>query len=96
LTKRSFFIGLVLVILQTAITPYNNYFIQNTKIGGNHFPVGSILTLSILILVINVFIRKAMPSVELKPAELITIWLMMAAGSGAGRNGRTARRPQLA
>ena len=82
MTKRSFFIGIVLVVLQVAITPYNNYFIQNTKIGGNHFPVGAILALSVLLLVANVLIRKVKPGAELKPAELITIWLMMAATSG--------------
>lgn len=87
MTKRSFFIGLVLVILQTAIAPYNNYFIQNTKIGGNHFPVGAIFVLSILIIVVNVIIRKVKPGTELKPAELITIWLMMAASSGMGGMG---------
>ena len=82
MTKRSFFIGLILVIFQTAIGPYNNYFVQNTKIGGNHFPLGAILTLSVLILVVNVIIRKVKPSAELKPGELITIWIMMAATSG--------------
>ena len=42
---RAVLIGLTLVILQTAITPYNDYYLQGTDIGGNHFPLGAVFTL---------------------------------------------------
>ena len=55
-------VGLLLVGAMCAITPYNNYFLQNTKIAGNHLPVGSIFGLLILVFLVNVPLRKFMRS----------------------------------
>ena len=40
MSVRAILIGLGLVVIQTAITPYNDYYLQGTDIAGNHFPLG--------------------------------------------------------
>ena len=54
-------LGLGFVILQSAITPYNNFYIQGTKIAGNHFPLGSVLVLLVLTLGLNTILRRVRP-----------------------------------
>ena len=34
-------VGLLLVGGICAISPYNNYFLENSRLAGNHLPVGS-------------------------------------------------------
>ena len=52
--------GLLLVAAMCAVTPYNNYFLQNTKIAGNHLPAGSIFGVLLLVFLVNVPMRKLM------------------------------------
>ncbi|MFB3041778.1 MAG: DUF6785 family protein [Candidatus Poribacteria bacterium] len=79
---RAILIGLFFIVLLCAITPYNNYFLQNTKIAGNHLPVGSIFALLFLILFVNVPLRKFKAQSVLSPAELTTIWMMLIVAVG--------------
>ncbi|MDE0556314.1 MAG: hypothetical protein OXI24_19040, partial [Candidatus Poribacteria bacterium] len=69
---RAVLIGLALVILQTAITPYNDYYLQGTDISGNHFPLGAVFTLIFLTFVINPILKKVFPRVVLSPAD--SLW----------------------
>lgn len=87
MTLRAIIIGLTLVIVQTAITPYNDYYIQGQEISPNHFPLGSIFVLIILTLVINIILRKTMPKAALTEGELITIWIMMVVSSTTASKG---------
>ena len=70
------------MVLLCAITPYNNYFLQNSKIAGNHLPVESIFALLFLVLFINVPLRKLKEQLTLSPAELTTIWIMLIVAVG--------------
>ena len=45
-------------MVQTAITPYNDYYIQGTEISGSHFPLGAAFVLIFLTFGINPFIKK--------------------------------------
>ena len=77
-------VGLLLVGAMCAITPYNNYFLQNTKIAGNHLPVGSIFGLLILVFLVNVPLRKLMRSrrFAFSALELTVIWMMLIVAVG--------------
>jgi len=87
MTLRSIIIGLALVILQTAVTPYNDYYIQGTDISGNHFPLGALFALIVLTLGINTILKKASPKSALTEGELITIWMMMVISSAIPSKG---------
>ncbi len=87
MTVRALLLGLALVIVQTAITPYNDYYLQGTDIAGNHFPLGAVFTLIFLTLVINPILKKAFPRSTLNPAELIVIWVMMGVSSAIPSKG---------
>ena len=75
-------IGSACLILQAGVTPYNNLYVAGTHIAGNHFPIGSAFILTIIILGLNVTLRKTKPGSGLTPAELIIIWVIMSVGSG--------------
>lgn len=87
MTVRALLIGLVLVILQTAITPYNDYYLQGTDIAGNHFPLGAVFTLIFLTIIINPFFKRLLPRATLKSGELILIWVMMATSAAIPSKG---------
>jgi hypothetical protein len=72
-------IGLVFVVLLCGITPYNNDYLQNARIAGNHLPVGSIFVLLFLVFCVNVLLRKLGPRFALTATELTTIWIMLIA-----------------
>jgi hypothetical protein len=77
ITLRSVLIGLFFVVLLCAVTPYNNSYLQNTRIAGNHLPVASIFVLLFLVFFVNVPLRKLRPRLALTSGELITIWVML-------------------
>ena len=87
MSVRAILIGLALVIIQTAITPYNDYYLQGTDIAGNHFPLGTVFTLIFLTLVVNPILKRVFPRAVLNPAELMTIWVMMAVSSAIPSKG---------
>ena len=72
-----FIIGLFLIIVLCGVTAYNNYFLQNSKLSGNHLPVGSILALFFLAIFINVPLKKFANHLALSSTELIVIWVML-------------------
>ena len=87
-SPRAIIIGLGFTVVQTAITPYNDYYIQGTEISGSHFPLGAAFVLIFLTFGINPFIKKAMPiSGRLTPGELITIWIMLLVSSAIPSKG---------
>src|SRR2546421_667592 len=53
LTARAVGLGLVLVAFVAAFTPYNDYVLQNSPFIGNHFPIGIMTLMAVLILVVN-------------------------------------------
>ena len=87
MTLRAIIIGIALVILQTAVTPYNDYYVQGTAISGNHFPLGALFALIVLTLGINTILKKASPKTALREGELITIWMMMVISSAIPSKG---------
>ncbi|HUO08513.1 MAG TPA: DUF6785 family protein [Phycisphaerae bacterium] len=86
LTRRAIWIGLGMVAFVAALTPYNDYVVQNTSFIGNHFPIGIISLMVILILVVNpaimLFTRR-----PLSTGELVVIMTMMMVGAAAPSSG---------
>ena len=87
MSMRAILIGLGLVVIQTAITPYNDYYLQGTDIAGNHFPLGAVFTLIFLTFVVNPILKKAFPRAVLNPAELMVVWVMMGVSSAIPSKG---------
>lgn len=87
MTVRALLLGLALVVVQTAITPYNDYYLQGTDIAGNHFPLGAVFALIFLTLVINPILKRVFPRATLNPAELIVVWVMMGISSAIPSKG---------
>lgn len=87
ITPRALLLGTVATGLLCGITPYNDYKIAATYIAGNHLPIGSFFLLAVLILVVNVALRRWWPRVALAPGELLTIWAMTAVSSGLPSSG---------
>ena len=54
LTSRSVLIGLLGVIIQCLVTPYNDFLVGITYLAGNHLPIAVVFSLTVLILVVNV------------------------------------------
>lgn len=75
-TKRALVIGLSLVAFIALFTPYNDYVIQNSPFIGNHFPIGVLSIMAIIILVVNPLLIRRHKS-PLRPGELVTIMTMM-------------------
>ncbi len=77
MSTRSILIGLAFVLILCAITPYNNFYLQNSSISNNHLPVGAVFALLFLVMVINIPLRKLKERFALTPAELATVWIML-------------------
>lgn len=77
-------VGLLLVGGICAISPYNNYFLENSRLAGNHLPVGSILGLLLLVFIVNLPLRFLRWSRRLSftSLELIVIWMMLIVAVG--------------
>ena len=54
ITLRSILIGLFWVILLVSIVPYNDFYLGGAFLAGNHFPIGPVFILLILVLLVNV------------------------------------------
>lgn len=84
---RAVFIGLCCAALECLIAPYSDYVIRNVFLAGGHFPVGPFFVLTILILIVNVILKRINPKLALTPQELITIWCIMIVAAGIPSTG---------
>lgn len=74
---RGVFVGLICVILICSIEAYNDYYVNNTWLAAHHFPIVAVFLLTVLVLCVNVFLKKAPFCSPLTTSELVTIWCMM-------------------
>jgi len=98
ITARAILIGLICAALECLIAPYNDYVIRNIFLAGGHFPVGPFFVITVLILLVNVLVRKIHPGSALKPQEIVTIWCIMIVAVGIPSTGlmRNALSPMVA
>ena len=83
---RAILLGIVIVLIQSIVAPYNNYVVQGPSFSGNHFPTISVFILGILT-ALNLLFRKIKPGSELNPAELAAIWMMSLVTAGIPSKG---------
>jgi hypothetical protein len=89
MSLRAIFIGIVWVVAQSMIAPYNNYYIRGSSLSGNHFPVASVFILTLLCFT-NAVMKRLKLGKELSSGELATIWIMSAVAIGIPSWGLTA------
>lgn len=76
ISVRSVSLGLLVAVLISAFTPYNDYILDNTPVIGSAIPTGVILVLLVLALPVNLLLRRLRPGAELRPSELAVILSM--------------------
>ena len=69
LTSRSVLIGLLGVIIQCLVTPYNDFLVGSTYLAGNHLPIAVVFSLTVLILVVNVLLKRIKSGMQLSVVE---------------------------
>lgn len=84
---RALLIGLSCAVVECLVAPYNDYVIGGVFLAGGHFPVGPFFVLTILVLIVNIILRRIDPKFALSPQELVTIWCIMIAPAGIPSTG---------
>ncbi len=85
---RAIIIGVVLLTILVAATPYNDYFIQGSYMASHHVPVAATFVLFVLCLVVNPILKRlAGTNGRLSARELVVIWAMIAISSGLPSSG---------
>jgi hypothetical protein len=84
---RAVVIGLILVAVMCALTPYNNVLRQATPLGGGHFPLAPFVALLALTVLVTLLGKIISGRPVLSGKELLLAWAMMALGSGIAYTG---------
>ncbi len=69
-TRRSIALGLVGVVLVCAITPYNDYALNNTFFVGNNLPLAVVLMTFLFVLLVNAPLHRFAPRFAFSGAEV--------------------------
>jgi len=86
LSHRSITIGLLLVVLIAAFTPYNDYILQNSPFIGNHLPIGIFFLMALLVLIVNP-VLQFFKNAPLSTGELVVIVTMMLVSAAVPSSG---------
>lgn len=76
-TLRSIIIGLALVAGICRVEAYSDYYVNNVWLAAHHFPIVAVFLMTMLVLLVNVFLKRTGIASPLSPGELVTIWCMM-------------------
>src|SRR5690242_21936243 len=76
ITRRSVFIGLAGVILICALTPYNDYALNNTFLIGNNLPLGVVMVLFLFIVLVNAPLARFWPQRAFGAGEITVAFSM--------------------
>jgi len=88
ISRRAVMTGLTLGLVLCGITPYNDYYVAATYLGGNFFPVGAIAAVLLLVLAINpLLIARGRRNKIFTPAEIVTVWSLITVVSGIPSSG---------
>ncbi|MBB6051513.1 DUF6785 family protein [Armatimonas rosea] len=81
-TPRALILGLIGAVVVCVWTPYNNYKVAATLLGGNQFP-----TVAFAVLALLAALRQLVPRLKISPAELATVWTILLVTSGIPSSG---------
>ncbi|MBT7099602.1 hypothetical protein HN937_19665, partial [Candidatus Poribacteria bacterium] len=80
MSRRSLLIGTAWVALQSAVAPYSNYYARGSSLGGN-LPLAPLVLLALILLPLNVALRRSRRGRPLVGSELAIVWIMTAVAS---------------
>lgn len=80
-------LGLILVIISCAFTPYNNVLLQNSPLAGGHFPLLSFICALILLAFINPILSMFGRKWRFHSYEIFLIWSMVTVATGFAYTG---------
>jgi len=86
ITSRSVLLGFCLAGLLCAVTPYNDYVVENTFMAGNHFPVGAVAAL-LLLSALNLAAQRLRGRAFLSARELSVVYILIMVTSGIPSSG---------
>jgi len=86
ITRRSLLLGFCLAGLLCAVTPYNDYVVENTFMAGNHFPVGAVAVL-LLLSALNLALPRSGRRPFLSARELGVVYILIMVTSGIPSSG---------
>lgn len=87
LTLRSFLIGLTGAVTLCAITPFNDYIVENSFMVGSYLPLFMVMWMFVIVVLINAPLHKFAPKRALQPGELLIILAMTLAASAIPSQG---------
>jgi len=76
-TARAICLGFFLSLVIDLWMAYNDFYLNNSLMIGNHFPFVSIVAVILLVLGVNTAARKWFGSPGLQPGELLLVWGMI-------------------
>ncbi|HJN14796.1 MAG TPA: DUF6785 family protein, partial [Armatimonadota bacterium] len=88
MTTRALIIGTVAVLLLGIATPYADLVMKGTWVGLTSFPVSSLFVLLLLVLGVNVILKKV--GRGMRPGELVFVYAMVLVSAGIPSFGMTA------
>jgi len=86
-TVRAVCIGLCSSIVLNLVMGYNDGYLRNSPMTGNHFPIASMAMLGALVLGVNIVARGWFKVEGLAAGELLLIWGMLGVAGGIGSAG---------
>jgi len=87
MTWRAFMIGLIAVLMLCLLEPYTSFNKGYGYSAGDHFPAGAVFMLVLLVLVVNVVIKKIRRRAAFRQAELMLVWCMLIVGASVPSDG---------
>jgi hypothetical protein len=81
-TIRAVCLGLLFSTVINLVMAYNDYYLYNSLLIGNHFPVMSLVAVMLLVLGLNAGLSRKFGIPELSSGELLLIWSMMGISGG--------------
>src|SRR5947209_7767525 len=86
-TTRAVAAGLVLGVGLNLVMNYNDFYLKNTLLIGNHFPTAGMAVMLVLALGYNVAARRWFKGAAFAQGELLLIWSMIGVAGGIGSAG---------
>ncbi len=84
---RGILAGLVLGLGLCLFSPYNNAYLNNTTLGGGHFPMAPFFITAWLLVLVALTAKLTRRGPLFNGMELLVIWLMMVLGTAIGWTG---------
>ncbi len=84
MTARAVCLGLLCAVAMNLVMNYNDYYLRNTLLMGNHLPTAGVGVLLAMILGFNAFVPARM---RFGQGELLLVWGMIGVAGGIGASG---------